>query len=300
MDRLTAARVFLDIALSHSFTATAERLAMSRPMVTRHIEALEQWFGQRLLHRTTRKVSLTSAGEQYLPALQKWVDQASALEQQIAPQTLSGKIRIAVSMSFGLAQLTPALKPFMQAHPAVEIDIDVQDKTSDLVAERIDLALRITATPDPMLIGKPIAICDSILVASPAYLASAPTINSPEDLSQQRCLGYANFERHIWHLTQGQAHSAIEVQCALSANEATVLLNAALHGMGVSLQALYLAHSALANGRLVQVLPNWTPKSMQAYALYPSRKHQPPAVRALIDHLSDYYAHNNWSNITLA
>ncbi len=118
MDTLTAARVLIDVALTQSFTATAERLEMSRPMVTRHVEALEDWLGIRLLQRTTRKVSLTSAGEQSLPQLEQWVEQANALTQQWQQDAgLTGKVRVATSMSFGFAQLIPAVKPLWPLTP---------------------------------------------------------------------------------------------------------------------------------------------------------------------------------------
>ncbi|OXX23971.1 MULTISPECIES: LysR family transcriptional regulator [Vibrio] len=300
MDKLTAAQVFLDIAITQSFTATAERLDISRPMVTRHVETMETWLQARLLNRTTRKVSLTSAGVQCLDAIKLWVEQAQQLEHQLMDQqSLSGKIRIATSMSFGFSQLIPAVKPFLNTHPNIEIDIDVQDKTADLIAERIDLAIRIAADPDPSLIGRPIAQCDSVLVASPEYLMRCEPILTPSDLSQHRCLGYKNFERHIWHLKQDDKHQSVEVPCQLTANEATTLLHAAIHGMGVALQPTYLAKGALERGDLQQVLAHWQPKKMDIYALYPSRRHLSPAVRALIDHLKEYFMNHDWQTICL-
>lgn len=300
MDRLIAARVFVDVAATQSFTATAERLEMSRPMVTRYIDAMESWLAARLLNRTTRRVSLTSAGEQCLPQVQAWVEQAEGLQFQLMKQDEpAGKIRVATSMSFGFAQLIPAVKAFMERHPRVDIDIEVQDRAVDLVAERIDLAIRIAANPDPSLIGKPIGRCESVLVASQRYLDGAPDITQPADLTRHRCLGYKNFERHIWHLSRDGRHESVEVNCRLTTNEATTLLSAALQDMGVSLQPAYLAHGALARGELVRLLPEWQPKVMDIYALYPSRKHLSPAVRALIDHLADWFADGTWQDIRL-
>lgn len=300
MDRLTAATVFVDVASTNSFTATADRLEISRPMVTRYIDALESWLNVRLLHRTTRKVSLTSAGEQCLPQVQSWIDQAQGLQHQLmAPDELSGNIRISTSMSFGFSQLIPAIKAFMDKHPHVEIDVDAQDRATDLVAERIDLAIRITPNPDPSLIGRPIAKCDSVLVASKTYLDSAPSIKAPADLAEHRCLGYKNFEHHIWHLDRNQRHESVEVTCQLTTNEATALLSAAIHGMGISMQPTYLANGALVRGDLVRVLPQWQPQALDIYALYPSRKHLSPMVRALIDHLADYFSNNVWRDIQL-
>lgn len=300
MDRLIAARVFVDVAGTQSFTATAERLEMSRPMVTRYVDAMESWLNARLLNRTTRKVSLTSAGEQCLPQVQAWVEQAQGLQYQLMGQDEpAGRIRVTTSMSFGFAQLIPAVKAFMAQYPRVGIDLDIHDRAADLVAERIDLAIRIASNPDPSLIGKPIARCESVLVATQRYLDGAPKIAKPADLTRHQCLGYKNFGRHIWHLDRGRQHESVEVNCRLTANEATTLLNAAIHDMGISLQPAYLAHSDLARGDLVQLLPKWKPKVMDIYALYPSRKYLSPAVRSLIDHLADWFSDGEWQDIGL-
>ncbi|MDD1794009.1 LysR family transcriptional regulator [Enterovibrio sp. ZSDZ42] len=290
MDKLTAARVLLDVAQTESFTATADRLAMSRPMVTRYVEAMENWLGARLLNRTTRKVSLTNMGKQVLPDMQRWVEQALHLEESLMPgESLSGFIRISTSMSFGFSQLMPALHKFRECHPGVIIDIDAQDRAVDLVAERVDLAIRTASNPDPSLIGRPLAPCESTLVASPAYLKSKPPIKVPEDLREHECLGYKNFGRHEWHLTQGHNKCSIEVTCHITGNEATVLLHGSLAGMGISMQPTYLVEEMIEKGELEVVLPEWELNTLTIYLLYASRKHLSRPVRALIDFLVEYF-----------
>lgn len=295
MDRLTAAKVFVDVAYSGSFTATSERLTMSRPMVTRYIEAMEDWLQTRLLHRTTRKISLTSSGERCLKEVEAWLEQADELASiSLSDAELSGTIRVATSMSFGFSQLIPAIKSFMDRHPKVQIDIDLQDSVTNLIEQRIDLAIRIASNPDPSLIGKPIALCESVLVASPDYLAASKAITHPKDLSEQQCLGYKNFERHVWHLSQQNEFESVDIKCRLTANEATTLLHAALSGAGISLQPTYLVNTHLTNKTLCHVLPEWKPNDLTIYALYSSRKHLPPAVRTLIDYLTEYFTDNPW------
>lgn len=295
MDKVTAAKVFIDIAQTGSFTATAERLEMSRPMVTRYIEAIEAWFNTRLLHRTTRKVSLTTAGEQCLSNIEQWVDDAEKMLNAIKPHhELNGKIRIASSMSFGHARLISAITDFMAQHPNVEIDIDLQDTTTDLINNRIDLAIRIAFSPDPALIGKPIAKCFSALVASEPYLSQHDAITEPNDLSHHSCLGYKNFDHHVWHLKQPEDIRSVEVNCRLTANDATILMQAALKHAGITMQPTYLVKPYLARGELLQVLPQWHLQEMDIYVLYPSRKHLSPTVRALIDFLSDYFIEHPW------
>lgn len=299
MDRVTAATVFLDVAQSQSFSRTATRLNMSRPMVTRYIEAMEDWLQIRLLHRTTRKVSLTSAGEACLKDVEQWLQQADQLTALVNnSQELSGVVRITSSMSFGYSQLMPAIQGFMAQHPKVRIDIDLEDSTADLTEKSIDLAIRIASNPDPSLIGKPIAVCESVLVASPAYLEKVRhtlgEIHHPQDLVKHACLGYKNFEHHIWHLSKGEQFESVSVDCRLSVNEATALLHGVLQGMGISLQPTYLANHYLHDGRLCHVLPEWQPRDLTIYALYSSRKHLSPTVRALIDYLDGYFAENPW------
>ena len=159
---------------------------------------------------------------------------------------------------------------------------------------RIDLAIRISAEPDPTLIGRVLAPCASVLVASPAYLAAHGVPKTPSDLETHQCLSFANFGKSTWTLNRGEELCQVGVRSQLSANEATALLQAALAGGGVALQPTYLANPHLADGTLVAVLPDWQPPDMAIYALYPSRKHLSPAVRALLDFLVQRFATPRW------
>ena len=156
------------------------------------------------------------------------------------------------------------------------------------------MAIRISAEPDPALIGRVLAPCASALVASPAYLASQGVPQSPADLAAHRCLTYANFGKSEWMLRRGTEHVRVGVSSHFSANEATALLRAALAGGGLALQPTYLANPHLADGSLQRVLPDWDPPDMSIYALYTSRRHLSPAVRALLDFLVDRFAEQPW------
>ncbi len=240
-------------------------------------------------------MSLTSAGEACLADVERLLEKADELTLlTTANDDLTGTIRLATSMSFGYAQLVPALKGFMSAHPSEVIDVDLEDSATDLTRECIDLALRIASDPDPSLIGKPIAPCESLLVASPRYINSASVIEHPRDLKMHECLGYKNFERHVWHLHKGTDIESIDISCHLTANDATLLTQAAIADLGIAMQPKYLVTKHLQSGELVEVLPSWKPKDMQVYVLYSSRKNMPPAVRAFIDHLSDYFSAQHW------
>ena len=296
MDRLTAMQVFVEVAHSGSFSATADKLDMSRAMVTRYVGELEQWLGARLLQRTTRSVTLTDAGENCLRRSQQML----ALVQDVEEETqshdgaLRGQLRITCSMSFASAQMAAAVVDFLQLHPQLKIDLNASEGALNLVEARIDLAIRISAEPDPALIGRVLAPCTSVLVASPAYLAAHGVPQLPADLATHRCLSYANFGKSVWTFSRGDDHARVSVGSYFSANEATALLQGVLAGGGIALQPSYLANPHLQDGSLQVVLPDWKVPDMAIYALYPSRKHLSPAVRALLDFLVERFAQVPW------
>jgi len=296
MDRLTAMQVFVEVAQSGSFSATADKLDMSRAMVTRYVGELEQWLGARLLQRTTRSVTLTDAGESCLRRSQQMLALVENVEEETSRHgsALRGQLRITCSMSFAYAQLAAVVVDFLTQHPQLKIDLNASEGALNLVEARIDLAIRISAEPDPALIGRMLAPCTSVLVASPQYLAQHGTPQQPADLAAHRCLSYANFGKSVWKLQRGGEMAEVRVGSHFSANEATALMCAALAGGGVALQPTYLANPHLADGRLQVVLPDWQLPDMAIYALYPSRKHLSPAVRALLDFLVARFATVPW------
>jgi DNA-binding transcriptional LysR family regulator len=296
MDRLAAMRVFVEVVGTGSFSAAAEKLDMSRAMVTRYVGALEQWLGARLLQRTTRSVTLTDAGEHCLRRSQQMLSLMEDVEEETSSPdgALRGQLRITCSMSFAYAQMAAAVVDFLKLHPQLKIDLNASEGALNLVEARIDLAIRISPEPDPALIGRVLAACTSVLVASPAYLASHGMPQLPADLAAHRCLTYANFGKSAWMLRRGAERVQVGVSSHFSANEATALLRAALAGGGLALQPTYLANPHLADGSLQRVLPDWTPPDMAIYALYTSRRHLSPAVRALLDFLVDRFAEVPW------
>lgn len=297
MDRLTAMKVFSEVAATGSFTATADRLEMSRAMVTRYVAEMEQWLQARLLQRTTRSVTLTDAGEIALRRCQQMLAISQDLEEESATTAqgeLRGQLRLTCSVSFAFAQLGAAIADFLALHPQLKIDLDASEGSVNLVEKRIDLAIRISAEPDPLLVGRPLAPCASALVASPAYLADHGTPQEPADLARHRCLSYANFGRSVWELSRGDRTERVAVSARFSANEATTLMRAALSGGGIALQPTYLVSPLLRSGELRAVLPEWSLPVMTIHALYPSRRHLSPAVRALLDFMVLRFAQAPW------
>ncbi|MGB4072344.1 LysR family transcriptional regulator [Pseudomonas sp.] len=292
MDRLTATRVFVEVVDRGSQTAAAEALEMSRAMVSRYLGELEGWVGARLLHRTTRKLSLTGAGEQLLGQCREMLAlaetmQGVSLAQDSAPR---GNLRIACSQSFAQAWLVHGLRDFIRLHPQVSVDLLVGSQAVNLVEARIDLALRITNQLDPNLIARQLAVCRSVVCATPAYLAQHGTPQRPEELAQHNCLSYAYFGRSIWEFQRGGEPYAVAVSGNLSANESMVLLEATLADAGISLQPRYSVSALLRSGALVQLLPEYQPQELGIHALYGSRRQMPTALRALLDFLIERLA----------
>lgn len=296
MDRLTAMQVFVEVAQSGSFSATADKLDMSRAMVTRYVGELERWLDARLLQRTTRSVTLTEAGEHCLRRSQQMLALMENVEEETCGQEgeLRGQLRMTCSVSLAYAQIAAAIVDFLKHHPQLKIDLNASEGALNLVEARIDLAIRISAAPDPALIGRLLAPCASVLVASPGYLRRHGTPQSPNELHKHQYLSYANFGKTIWKMTRGDEQVEVSVSSRLSANEATALMQAALADGGIALQPTYLANPHIASGRLQVVLPEWKVPDMGVYALYPSRKHLRPAVRAFLDFLVDRFVTTPW------
>ena len=287
MDRLTATRVFVEVVERGSQTAAADALDMSRAMVSRYLSELENWVGARLLHRTTRKLSLTGAGEQLLEQCREMLAMAEAMQSVSQPADAAprGSLRIACSQSLAQAWLVHALGDFIALYPQVSVDLLVGSEAVNLVEARIDLALRITNQLDPNLIARQLAVCRSVVCATPAYLQQHGTPQHPEDLALHNCLSYAYFGRSIWEFQRDGEQHAVAVAGNLSANESMVLLEATLADAGISLQPRYSVSAQLRSGALVQLLPEYQPQELGIHALYGTRRQMPPALRALLDFL---------------
>ena len=288
MDRLNAMRVFVTVVDLGSQSAAADHLDLSRPVVSRYLAELEAWVGARLLHRTTRKLSLTAAGNETLPRCRQMLELSEDMQAAVgaAGDTPRGLLRISVSTSFGQSQLAAAVTDYVRLNPGVTIDLQMLDRTVNLVDERIDLAIRTSRELDPSLIARKLTVCRSLLCASPAYLREHPAPVQVDDLSQHNCLTHTYFGKSLWHFTCDGDEVSVPVQGNISANEASTLLSATLSGAGVSLLPSYQAGEHVLRGDLVRLLPDAEPRVMTIYAVYASRKHMPSALRSMLDFLA--------------
>ncbi|WP_124370005.1 MULTISPECIES: LysR family transcriptional regulator [unclassified Pseudomonas] len=287
MDRLQAMRVFVSVVDLGSQSAAADHLDLSRPVVSRYLAELEDWVGARLLHRTTRKLSLTAAGSETLPRCRQLLELCADMQAAVSEpdETPRGLLRLSVSTSFGQAQLGAAIAEYVKRYPLVTVDLQMLDRTVNLVDERIDLAIRTSNDLDPNLIARRLTVCRSVVCATPAYLQVHPAPQKVEDLARHNCLTHSYFGKNLWHFEENGEHVSVPVHGNITANEASTLLRVTLAGAGVAMLPSYQAGDLIRSGELVRLLPGAEPRQMNIYAVYASRKHMPSALRSLLDFL---------------
>lgn len=291
MDRLTSMRVFVEVAEGRSLTLAAERLDMSRAMVSRHLASIEAWLGARLLHRTTRRVSLSDAGEQALSRCRQMLELSAEVEAAAGTRhhAPAGKLRIATSPSLAQSQLTAALVEFQSQHPRVDLELHAVDRALNLVEERIDLAVRITNALDPGFVARKLAVCRSLLCASPRYLRRHGRPVDAAALKAHNCITHAFGAGSTYRLRHAGQALEVAVNGSMFSNETGVLREAALAGGGIAMLPTYFIADDLREGRLVRVLPDHEPETMGIHAVWLSRQHTPQALRLLIDFLAERF-----------
>ncbi|HXY21269.1 MAG TPA: LysR family transcriptional regulator [Burkholderiaceae bacterium] len=292
LDVLTAMRVFTTVADVGSFARAAERLSFSRAMATRYVAQLEAHLGVRLLNRTTRRLSLTQAGNElqqratHVLALVEEAERAAA-QQASEPR---GTLRINTSVIFGHHHLGEAIRSFLQRYPKMVVDLTLNDRVVDLVDEGYDLAVRIARTVDPGLVARPIARARTVACASPAYLQQHGTPRTPADLARHNCLTYTYTGLpNEWHFRRNGREQRVAVSGNLRANNGDIICEVATRGLGVILQPTFLVYKALRSGQLVRILKNWQSDELNIYAVYPNRQFLAPKVRSFIDFLLEYF-----------
>ena len=293
MDRIKAAEVFVAIVERGSLSAAAEGLDMSRAMVTRYLAEMEDWSGARLLHRTTRRIGLTATGEATLTRCRQMLEIATqmAVADGAEADMPRGLLRIACAQSLAQQVLGAAVTAYLRRYPHTAIDLVVDNRTVNLVEERIDLAVRITNDLDPNLIARPLGTCESVVVAAPSYLAAHGTPRRLEDLAVHNCLTYSYFGKSLWKFTDAKSGAPADVPVGgnLSGNESMALLAAVKEGAGIALQPVFAAAPLIASGQIVRLLPDYVPQVLGIHGVYSSRRQMPAALRAMLDFLVDWF-----------
>ena len=281
-------QTFVRVAELGSFAAVAVQLGVARSVVTRQVAALERQLGTRLLLRSTRQLSLTSAGAAYLEKCRVILNLVDAAEADLAAEraVARGRIRISLPLSFGLKRLAPLLLEFAAAQPEVQLEMDYTDRRVDLVQEGFDFALRITARIGEGDVVRRIGECRRLTVASPRYLALRGTPRSPADLAGHECLGYSGGGAGGWPFVVAGRVETMQVATRLDASNGDVLAEAAALGLGITQQPDFIVEPYLASGRLVEILAGCPPPPLGVYVMLPGTRHLPYRVRLLVDFLA--------------
>ncbi|UJB29646.1 LysR family transcriptional regulator [Chromobacterium sp. Beijing] len=297
---LEAWAIFAKVAECGSFARAATELTLSQATVSKAISRLEARMKTMLLHRSSRRLSLTEAGHAALERASRILAEGEAVEADIAEQSssLRGPVRVTAPMSFGLSHLAPLLPEFMARHPEVELDFHFSDEQVDLVAKRLDLALRIASLADSSLLARRLCSVRILLVGSPAYFARHGRPSHPHELSAHRALLYSNAPGgEFWrfrHAEQGEF--ALEMPTSLRVNNAEALTPALRTGLGLALQPEFLAWRDLQAGELETVMMDWQVDPIALYILTPPGRSRPARVQALIDYLAARLAIAPWAD----
>lgn len=286
MDRLVSMQVFVRVVEKGSFSAAAEDFRISATMVGKHIAALEERLGTRLLNRTTRRQSLTEVGRIYYQRCKQALAEveaadACANELQATPR---GLLRMNAPVSFGANALIAAIDDYLAQYPDVQIELTLNDRIVNLVEEGYELAVRIGSLPDSSLIARPLRPYRMVVCAAPAYLEAHGLVQTPEQLGTHNCLGfiYSIAQTH-WRFTDGESTREVEIKGNLRVNNGQALRTAALRGMGIIMQPEVLLADDIAEGRLVRILPEHELPSYPMHLVYPSHRNMTPKLKSFVE-----------------
>lgn len=293
LDRLTGLEVFARVAGAGSLSAAARALGMSQTMVTKHIAALESRLGVKLFHRTTRRLSITEAGRNYLESSARILAEIEAADAAVAADRVEprGLLRLNAPVSFGTRQIAPLLAEFAQRHPRVTVELGLNDRLVDLVEEGWDLAIRIGNLSNSSLIARRIAPCRIVVCAAPSYLRARGTPRTVASLADHNCLGYTLSQRTPIDRWVFGADVGVQISGNLRANNGDALRAAAIAGQGIIHQPTFIVADDIREGRLVALaLDQPTVELGGIYAVFLPDRHPPARVRAFIDFIAGRFA----------
>jgi DNA-binding transcriptional LysR family regulator len=287
MDVVSALRTFLRVAQTRSFSAAAIDLNLTQPAVSRQVSALEAHLKTRLLHRTTSALALTAEGEQMLPMALRVVEAVEALSEASGTEgtTVSGKVRLSLPAPLGLS-ISDHLARLLDDHPSLAVELILREEASDLVADAIDLEVRLGPVGDSSLICRRIGWTTAFLVASPNYLEARGTPRAPQDISGHSCICYSRAgDGRSWSFSNGLDEVVVRVAPRMVANNSMAVHRATLAGAGLAVLSHILAGPDIETGRLVKLMPDFPPTRLPINIVYPSRKNMPLRVTTVLDFL---------------
>jgi len=290
MQSLTDIAIFVKVVELSSFTAAADALEMSQPVVSKSVTRLEEKLGARLLNRTTRRLSLTEAGSELYRRSVRALEEIENAELEVARfQTEPrGTLRVSAPMSFSILHLGSAIQPFLDRNPGVTLELTLDDRQVDLVEEGFDVAIRIGRLQESSLVARKITPCRQVLCAAPSYLAKRGTPMQPEDLLEHNCIVYSFLANaREWRLIDaaGELH-VVPINGSIHSNNGLVNRAAAVAGAGIVQLPTFYIGDQLRSGELKPILCQFRPPDIAVYAVYPERRNLTPKVRAFVDFLA--------------
>jgi DNA-binding transcriptional LysR family regulator len=288
---------FLAVVNAGSFVGAAEATGLSKAAVSRHVAELEQRLGVRLLHRTTRRLSLTDDGQRFQARAAELLAAMAELEAEMSSSTgeATGLLRINAPLSFGILHLAPLWARFAAQNPKLRLDVTLNDRVVDLVEEGYDVAVRITNLASSQLVSRRLATTRIVLCASPAYLAAHGTPTHPRELAAHQIISYAYWSGgDDWRFTGPDGEAHVRVQPRIHTNSGDTCRAAALAGQGVILQPDFIVGADLQRGDLVELMPQWRALELGIHVVYASRKHLPMKTRRLVDFLVEAFRAPAW------
>ena len=292
MNAFGAIPVFVAVVENDGFSAASRALGISKSAVSKRINQLENHLGVRLLHRTTRKLSLTEAGERYFEHAAQALTAAGQAEDAVTelqgePQ---GKLKISSPMSFGRLHVAPLIPIFMKRYPKILIDLVMDDRNIDLVAEGFDLAIRSGDMPDSTLIARKLAPLRQVLCASPDYIDRFGMPVTPSELSERNCILFSySGDANQWTLNKDRKSEAVLVSGSYRVNNSEAILVALREGIGIGRLPTFVAGPDLREGNLVRILESYHIPDHTFYAVFPERQYLPAKVRVFLDFSIDYF-----------
>lgn len=289
MDRHLAMQCFCRVVETGSFAAASRDLDLSRSVITKYVQFLEEWTDARLLERTTRTMQVTDAGARFYAYCRRVIDDTEATLGELREETAGVRGRIVVSspVSLGLSFLAEHFHAFQQQHPHVELELRLDDHAVDLVREGVDLALRGKARlDDSNLVAVPLMEIERVVCASPAFWHEHGLPAHPRELPGAHCLPYLLGQDALqWTFDGEDGRYTVDVRGRFRANNSLLLIDAVQRGLGVGLVPRVMVRRALRDGSLVPALVDFRTEPRRLFAVYPSREHLPARVRALVDFL---------------
>ncbi|MEL7025140.1 MAG: LysR family transcriptional regulator [Pseudomonadota bacterium] len=293
MSRFEELESFVAVVEAGSITAASDRLSVAKSAVSRRLSSLEARLGVQLINRTTRVNDLTSSGRAFYQQATRLLSDLAEAESAVARSggTLTGELRLALPLSFGVRHMAAPISDFLQANPEVTCEVDLNDRRVDLVADGVDLALRIGNLQDSSLIARKLFDASMTVCASPGYLARAGVPQHPSDLSAHAVLVYANVaDPNTWEFTLPEAAPLfVPLTPRVSSSNGDLLTAMAEQGQGVIRQPTFMLEASLRRGSLVPLLEDFPLRTIPAHAIYPQTRHLSYRVRAFIDHLVDWF-----------